>query len=185
MYYSSIVEKQSFCCYWLTFCIGQKIGTGPASDTPIARAKLLSYVGQFVTELNVPTVLTQQAQELGVAAIKNNGNQIFQIYWITPVFLWRVFCVAMGLCHMFVPYLYMLVRMLIVPYTDGIFFFHWQKIIFFIFFYALLVSKTKSPSNRHSFPASVVLSIGGCCSTDKYMYYCAKHFETCPCLASY
>mgnify|MGYP006179211781 CR=1 FL=1 len=51
-------------------------GTEPASNVLTARAKPLNNVGQFVTEFNVPTVLTQ-AQKLGVAAIKNNGNQIF------------------------------------------------------------------------------------------------------------
>ena len=51
-------------------------GTEPASNVLTTRAKPLNNVGQFVTEFNVPTVLTQ-AQKLGVAAIKNNGNQIF------------------------------------------------------------------------------------------------------------
>ena len=67
-------------CFFYFFYVGQKTGTDPASGDLTARAKPLSNVGQFVTEVNVPTVLTQQAQELGVAAIKNNGNQIFQIY---------------------------------------------------------------------------------------------------------
>ena len=59
-----------------------KTGTEPALDVLTTPAKPLNNAGQFVhvTEINVPTVLTQQAQKIGVAAIKNNGNQIFQIY---------------------------------------------------------------------------------------------------------
>jgi hypothetical protein len=53
-----------------------KTGTEPALDVLTTRAKPLSNAGQFVhvTELNVPTVLTQQAQKIGVAAIKNYGK---------------------------------------------------------------------------------------------------------------
>jgi hypothetical protein len=51
-----------------------KTGTDPTSGDLTACAKPLSNVGQFVTELNVPTVLTQQAQQIGVAAIKNYGK---------------------------------------------------------------------------------------------------------------
>ena len=80
-------------------------------DVLTTRAKPLSNAGQFVhvTEINVPTVLTQQAQELGVAAIKNYGNQIHVFFHsisaFNYTFLCPVFCVYhMGLCRMFVPY---------------------------------------------------------------------------------
>ena len=76
-----------------------KTGTEPALDVLTTRAKPLSNAGQFVhvTELNVPTVLTQQAQKLGVAAIKNYGNQIrvfyHSIFAFNVTFLCPVFCV--------------------------------------------------------------------------------------------
>ena len=76
-----------------------KTGTEPALDVLTTRAKPLSNAGQFVhvTELNVPTVLTQQAQKIGVAAIKNYGNQIHvfyhSIFAFKVTFLCPVFCV--------------------------------------------------------------------------------------------
>ena len=83
-----------------------KTGTESASDVLTARAKPLSNVGQFVTEVNVPTVLTQQAQELGVAAIKNYGNQIHVFYH--SIFAFNVTFLCPVLCvyhHVIVPYL--------------------------------------------------------------------------------
>ena len=94
-------------------------GTEPASNVLTARAKPLNNVGQFVTEFNVPTVLTQ-AQKLGVAAIKNNGNQIFyhSISAFDFMFLCPVFCVYHG----------------IVPYACAVCLYRMESVFLLIFF---------------------------------------------------
>jgi hypothetical protein len=76
-----------------------KTGTDPASGVLTARAKPLSNVGQFVTEVNFPTVLTQQAQKIGVAAVKNYGNQLRVFYHSIFTFSMLRSCV---LCSVFI-----------------------------------------------------------------------------------
>ena len=84
-----------------------KTGTEPALDVLTTRVKPLSNAGQFVhvTELNVPTVLTQQAQKLGVAAIKNYGNQIRVFYHSIFAFNFTFLCPVFCVYHVIVPYL--------------------------------------------------------------------------------
>ena len=84
-----------------------KTCTEPALDVLTTRAKPLSIAGQFVhvTELNVPTVLTQQAQKIGVAAIKNYGNQIRVFYHSIFAFNFTFLCPVFCVYHVIVPYL--------------------------------------------------------------------------------
>ena len=97
---------EPFCTvFFLFFLPWTKTGTDPASGDLTARAKPLSNVGQFVTELNVPTVLTQQAQKLCVAAIKNYGNQISVFYHSIFAFNVMVLCPVFCVYHVIVPYL--------------------------------------------------------------------------------